>query len=230
MDSIITTFIPELIVGKDYDHYMSNIFQTLPVVGLEKERILDHSISHADNEGYWLEFGIHEGESIIHTAGCKLGTPNFMIHGFDSFEGLPEDWLSKESGHPNLKGKFNLEGNIPKHLLQYPNINVIKGWFDKSLPEFIKDNNINKISYLNIDSDLYSSSNTILTLLTPYFKGDCIIYFDEFCNYPGGENGEYKAFSEFLHKNKHNIETCESLGIGMPYGFSVATFKIKFKD
>ena len=40
MDSIITTFIPELIVGKDYNHYMSNIFQTLPVVGLEKEKMM----------------------------------------------------------------------------------------------------------------------------------------------------------------------------------------------
>ena len=93
----------------------------------------------------------------------------------------------------------------------------------------LKNNNINKVSFLNIDSDLYSSANTVLTLLTPYFKDHCVIYFDEFCNYPGGENGEYKAFSEFLHKNKNNIEACIPLGIGMPYGFSVASFVIKFK-
>ena len=224
MSSIISTFIPELIVGNDYDHYMSNIFQTLPVVGENKEVILHNSIQQAEDEGYWLEFGVHEGETIMYTAGCKLGTPGFLIHGFDSFEGLPEDWIEN-----NPKGHFDLGGEIPKHLLQYSNINIIKGWYDTSIPKFIKENNINKISFLNIDSDLYSSANTILTLLTPYFKGDCIIHFDEFCNYPGGKNGEYKAFSEFLHKNKHNIETCESLGIGMPYGFSVAAFKLKFK-
>ena len=230
MSQITSTFIPEIIVGNDYHDYMENIFPTLPVLGTDKLSILDKSIPHADDKGYWLEFGIHEGETITHTAGRKLGIPDFKIHGFDSFEGLPEDWLQPETGHPNLKGHFNLDGNIPSHLLSLNNINIVKGWFDKSLPKFIKDNDINKISFLNIDSDLYSSANTILTLLTPYFKGDCIIHFDEFCNYPGAENGEYKAFSEFLHKNKNKINTCESLGIGMPYGFSVAAFKINFKE
>ena len=225
MSKIISTFIPELIVGKNYNDYMENIFPTLPVLGKDKLSILDKSIPHADNDGYWLEFGIHEGETIVHTAGSKLNTPNFIIHGFDSFEGLPEDWIKN-----NPKGHFNLDGNIPNHLLSLNNVNIVKGWFDKSLPEFIKNNNINKVSFLNIDSDLYSSANTVLTLLTPYFKGYCVIHFDEFCNYPGGESGEYKAFSEFLHKNKSKINTCESLGIGMPYGFSVAAFRINFKE
>ena len=230
MSSIKSTFIPELIVGKDYNDYMENIFHTLPILGEDKLSILDKVIPHADDDGYWLEFGVHEGETITHTAGCKLSTPNFQIHGFDSFEGLPEDWLQPETGHPNLKGHFNLGGKVPNHLLILNNINIVKGWFDKSLPKFIKNNDINKISFLNIDSDLYSSANTILTLLTPYFKGYCIIHFDEFCNYPGGENGEYKAFSEFLHNNKNNIEACIPLGIGMPHGFSVASFVIKFKE
>jgi hypothetical protein len=225
MSKIISTFIPELIVGKNYNDYMENIFPTLPVLGKDKLSILDKSIPHADNDGYWLEFGIHEGETIVHTAGSKLNTPNFIIHGFDSFEGLPEDWIKN-----NPKGHFNLDGNIPNHLLSLNNVNIVKGWFDKSLPKFIKENDINKISFLNIDSDLYSSANTVLTLLTPYFKGYCVIHFDEFCNYPGGENGEYKAFSEFLHKNKNIIEACIPLGIGMPYGFSVASFVIKFKE
>ena len=225
MSQIISSFIPELIVGKDYYDYMENIFPTLPILGEDKLSILDKSIPHADDKGYWLEFGVHEGETIVHTAGNKLGVSDFKIHGFDSFEGLPEDWIEN-----NPKGHFNLDSNIPKHLLNLKNINIVKGWFDESLPKFIKNNNINKVSFLNIDSDLYSSANTVLTLLTPYFKGHCVIYFDEFCNYPGGEDGEYKAFSEFLHKNKDIIEACIPLGIGMPYGFSVASFVMKFKE
>jgi hypothetical protein len=225
MSQIISSFIPELIVGKDYYDYMENIFPTLPILGEDKLSILDKSIPHADDKGYWLEFGVHEGETIVHTAGNKLGVSDFKIHGFDSFEGLPEDWIEN-----NPKGHFNLDSNIPKHLLNLNNINIVKGWFDESLPKFIKNNNINKVSFLNIDSDLYSSANTVLTLLTPYFKGHCVIYFDEFCNYPGGEDGEYKAFSEFLHKNKDIIEACIPLGIGMPYGFSVASFVMKFKE
>tara|TARA_B100000795_G_C22626453_1_gene370918 strand:- start:58 stop:750 length:693 start_codon:yes stop_codon:yes gene_type:complete len=230
MSSIISTFIPEIIIGKDYNDYMENIFPTLPVIADNKLSMIDQSIIHADEGGYWLEFGVHSGETITHTAGRKLGVPNLIIHGFDSFEGLPEDWLQPETGHTNLKGHFDLDGKIPQNLLCVQNINIIKGWFDKSLPKFIKENDINKISFLNIDSDLYSSANIVLTLLTPYFKGHCVVYFDEFCNYPGGENGEYKAFSEFLHNNKDNIEKCIPIGIGMPHGFSVASFVIKFKE
>ena len=89
MNSIISTFIPEIIIGKNYNDYMENIFNTLPVLGEDKLSILDKSISHADNNGYWLEFGVHEGETIIHTAGRKLSIPEFKIHGFDSFKGLP---------------------------------------------------------------------------------------------------------------------------------------------
>ena len=83
MSSIISTFIPELIVGKDYQDYMENVFPTLPILGTDKLSILDKSIPHADDRGYWLEFGIHEGETIVHTAGSKLNVSNFIIHGFD---------------------------------------------------------------------------------------------------------------------------------------------------
>ena len=93
MSSIISTFIPEIIIGKDYNDYMENIFHTLPILGEDKLSILDKVIPHADDDGYWLEFGVHSGETITHTAGRKLGVPNLIIHGFDSFEGLPEDWL-----------------------------------------------------------------------------------------------------------------------------------------
>ena len=125
MSQIISSFIPELIVGKDYYDYMENIFPTLPILGEDKLSILDKSIPHADDKGYWLEFGVHEGETIVHTAGNKLGVSDFKIHGFDSFEGLPEDWIEN-----NPKGHFNLDSNIPKHLLNLNNINIVKGWFD----------------------------------------------------------------------------------------------------
>ena len=36
MSSIISTFIPEIIIGKDYNDYMENIFPTLPVIADNK--------------------------------------------------------------------------------------------------------------------------------------------------------------------------------------------------
>jgi hypothetical protein len=39
----------------------------------------------------YLEFGVHRGESMRLWSGL-LRHPQAMLHGFDSFEGLPEDW------------------------------------------------------------------------------------------------------------------------------------------
>jgi len=54
--------------------------------------------------------------------------PKTPIFGFDSFEGLPEDW----SG-PWIKGSFDMNGNLPR---VHPNVQLIKGWFDDTIPEF----------------------------------------------------------------------------------------------
>lgn len=62
MSQITSTFIPEIIVGKDYTDYMENIFPTLPILGDDKISILDKSIPHADDKGYWLEFEYMKGK------------------------------------------------------------------------------------------------------------------------------------------------------------------------
>jgi hypothetical protein len=68
------------------------------------------------------------------------GESNLMVYGFDSFEGLPEDWAigvmnGKEDTDRFIRGKtFDLRGNLP---VVRPNVRLLKGWFDKTLPEFL---------------------------------------------------------------------------------------------
>ncbi len=62
---------------------------------------LDNALAHIDTEGLVLEFGVSRGTTINHIAK-KL--PNQTVYGFDSFEGLPEEWqLNKkkkiQAGH-----------------------------------------------------------------------------------------------------------------------------------
>ena len=55
------------------------------------------------SEGFWAEFGVYRGASLIHAhrhlkkpaTGGIGGTCRFngTMAGFDSFEGLPEKWL-----------------------------------------------------------------------------------------------------------------------------------------
>jgi hypothetical protein len=139
----------------------------------------------------WLEFGVFRGKTINYIS--KFTTDS--VYGFDSFEGLPEAW------RPGFgKGYFNTGGSLP---LVNNNVVLIKGWFDKVLPQFIESQNKKKISFLHIDCDIYSSAKYILDSLKHILDNDCVVVFDELVNYPGfdGPNGELKAFYEFINEN-----------------------------
>ena len=59
------------------------------------------------SDSYYLEFGVFKGKS-INLFSSKL--PQITFNGFDSFEGLQEDW----KGWALPKGSFDLKGNLPK--------------------------------------------------------------------------------------------------------------------
>jgi len=131
--------------------------------------------------GWNLEFGVHTGSTINCIATVR---PDIKFAGFDSFEGLPEEW---DMGQKTVsKEAFDRKGVMP----EVPdNVVLIKGFFDTSLPEWLKENaehgyerpdpQNQSISYLHIDSDIYSSAVTIFDHLNDYIKPGCIIRFDE---------------------------------------------------
>ena len=99
------------------------------------------------------------------------------------------------------------------------NVILIKGWFNNTVENFIKNKN-KKVSFIHIDCDIYSSTKCIFDALKNYMDKDCIIIFDELVNYPGfdGEKGELKAFYEFITENKVDYEW---IGMnGTPTGMS----------
>jgi len=154
-----------------------------------KFQVIDYALSKISNKkGLILEFGVYKCETINYLAK-RLS--NLKIFGFDSFEGLPENW---RDGFP--KGTFSLN-EIPN---VEDNVVLIKGWFEKSIPDFIIQNQ-DDIVFLHIDCDLYSSTNTIFNNLKNQIKKGTVIVFDEYFNYPGWENGEFKAFQEFVKDN-----------------------------
>ena len=85
------------------------------------------------------------------------------------------------------------------------NIVTHKGWFDDTLPKFVQNYN-EKISFLHIDCDLYSSTKTIFKWLDNQITEGTIILFDEYFNYPFWEQHEYKAFQEFVNHNNIRYE------------------------
>ncbi len=136
------------------------------------------------SKGLICEFGVYRGTTINFIASLT----SELVHGFDSFEGLPETW------RPGFeRGRFRL-GRLPK---VRSNVRLIKGWFDQTLPAFLAEHD-QKAAFLHIDSDLYSSARTMLTLCRQRIQPGTVIVFDEFFNYPGWKDGEHKAFNEFI--------------------------------
>ncbi|WP_411894878.1 class I SAM-dependent methyltransferase [Winogradskyella sp. A2] len=164
---------------------------------ISRNAVLKTALKHVTIDGQYLEFGVFSGKTINLIA---KENPTKKIYGFDSFEGLPESW---RDGY--LPGHFDRKDSLPKVL---KNVNLIKGWFSETLPKFIEENKTN-VAFLHIDCDIYSSTVTVLELLKPFIKQDSIIVFDEYFNYPGWKDGEYKAFKEFtdLHKIKYEYIT-----------------------
>src|SRR5437868_900632 len=51
--------------------------------------VLDIALNNALHHGHVVEFGVFKGGTIRYIAAKD---PNRTVHGFDSFEGLPEAW------------------------------------------------------------------------------------------------------------------------------------------
>ena len=150
----------------------------------DKDALLRHAVSLAPAEGLVLEFGVFSGHTINLMADTLPGRP---IHGFDSFEGLPEGW------RPGFgPGAFALPG--PPEVR--PGVELVVGWFDRTLPGFL-DRNPGPAALVHVDCDLYSSTQTVLAQLRDRIGAGTILVFDEYFNYPGWQQHEFRAFREF---------------------------------
>ena len=139
-----------------------------------------------------LEFGVFEG----YTLGLirEALDDSYKVFGFDSFEGLPEDWENTVC----MKGHFNTNGKIP----DIQGVKFFKGWFEDTIPDYLKE--CDDIALLHVDCDLYSSTKTIFKYLHPFIKKDTIIVFDEWRFNEGKNNDhEQKAFYEYVIE--HNV-------------------------
>jgi hypothetical protein len=150
-----------------------------------REQMLKIVFSRAKIDGLYLEFGVGEGNSINSIAKHVDGT----VHGFDSFQGLPEPWFDHFD-----KGMFSTNLQLPSCP---ENVEFHIGLFDKTLPEFITKHN-GQISFIHVDCDLYSSTKVIFDILGDLINSGTVILFDEYFNYPGWQNHEFKAFQEFV--------------------------------
>jgi hypothetical protein len=159
----------------------------------DRYELLEYAVREVQiANGLWLEFGVYKGNTLNFIAE-RTKCP---VYGFDSFRGNPEDWRSEYK-----KGAFALE-EIPQFS---SNISIMCGYFQDILPKFL-ETHTKTIAFAHIDCDLYSSAKVIFDLAGHKLAEGSIIVFDEYFNYPGWKNHEFKAFMEFIEKSGKEYE------------------------
>jgi hypothetical protein len=162
-------------------HYLSN-----------RKQLFEFAVTHGNGNGLFLEFGVYHGASINMIARLTSNT----VHGFDTFQGLPADWVVSDGQSENVEpaGSYTTHGQIPE---APDNVQFHVGTFEATLPGFCHEHK-EPVSFMNIDCDLYDSTKIIFDHLSGQISKGTIIVFDDYFCFPGWRDHEAKAFWEFI--------------------------------
>jgi hypothetical protein len=152
---------------------------------LRKRRELFHQIAErvGGKKVLYLEFGVAKGTSMRYWSQL-LSSPACVFHGFDTFEGLPEEWRLGD------KGAYSANGSVPE--IADSRVKFFRGMFQDTLPRYAVPDH--EVLIINIDCDLYSSTRFVLHFLAESIRPGTFIYFDEFSD----PHNELRAFRELL--------------------------------
>lgn len=168
--------------------------------------VLDAALSRSDEpDGLILEFGVFKGDSICHMGARR---PQAKLHGFDSFQGFPED----------AQRDWEQDFSVPA-LPQVPdNVTLHQGFFDQTLPPFVAAWNGMRppLALVHIDCDIFSSTHTVLTTLGPYLRAGDILVFDELMNYTEFAANEFLALYLFLERSGLDFDWLATWGRAYP--------------
>jgi hypothetical protein len=155
------------------------------------DQIRSYAISSINPEGLLMEFGVWFGGS-INFFGKRISDrkDGRKIHGFDSFQGLVEEW----HGHYIMPDDFSQQGVAPQVL---PNVELVIGVVEQKLPEFLATHP-GPIAFIHVDTDTYSTARFILEQCGDRFVSGTTILFDDYLGFPNWRNGEHKALLETL--------------------------------
>ena len=192
----ITTVLSELerrTASECADYVQANMQTSLNFS--RKEDLWDHALTKVNARGLIVEFGVFSGYSINHIAKTFKDD---VVYGFDSFEGLQEDWIGSEA----RKGTFDMGGRLPTVVA---NVQLVKGWFDKTIPLFLSEHG-SPFCFMHIDCDTYEAAKIVFDLIGQRIQVGTVIVFDEYFGYRGWKIGEHKAWREFVSSMNFRYE------------------------
>jgi tetratricopeptide (TPR) repeat protein len=158
----------------------------LPQIHFNRWTLYDAAVARADRSRPMYEFGVWMGNSF------RYLIDSFPTgFGFDTFEGLPENW------HGLPPGSYSSFGQVPNIL----GADFITGEFRDTLPGFFGEARP-MAGLINFDADLYSSTKTALTHAAPVIDDRTVLIFDELIVNRNWEQDEFRALKEFCEANE----------------------------
>jgi hypothetical protein len=166
------------------------------------------------DDGYYMEFGIMNGESAI-SAYRQLRGIVKDIYGFDTFSGHPSQ--SDEDKSVAEYAPYFFEGNyksvdkevvyryiLGATMMPENDLHLIQGKFSDSLPKFdkaqLKDKGFPVCVF--VDCDLYSSSKDVFNFITDIVRTGTWLLVDDYWCYRGDPKaGVRRAFDEWVRDN-----------------------------
>jgi hypothetical protein len=177
--------------------------------------IREHLYHGGAKKGYYLEFGVLNGDSLWDAYQTMRGIASHY-YGFDSFQGLPK--LSKEDNDGKHLMPFWNEGTVRggtisrvqemllARSIPSNQLTLIPGFYEDTLKtvdpkELFKDKGDCHVCL--IDCDLYSSSKTVFEWIEPILTNGTWLLLDDYWCYRGSPgHGQRKAFHEWIDQSE----------------------------
>ena len=166
--------------------------------------------------GYYIEFGVQNGESIIDVYRQLRG--HFThVFGFDSFKGIPPAKnpidLEGVGQYPtaSIAGNYNSlsPDEVRKNIIsscRMPSemLTLVDGFFEDTIPKFDKTKLLKygELCGVYIDCTSYDATKMALDFTNDLIKDGTWLFFDDYWCYRGSPKyGPQKAISDWLNQN-----------------------------
>lgn len=181
----------------------------LPSKRAIRKYCLKQAVDRLGTSGLVAEFGVWKGSGVNLFARQLEGT-GATVWGFDSFEGLEEDWTGHARG--GQAGRFTLKGILPD---VDPSVRLVKGWVQDTVPNWLVENADRPVVFAHLDLDTYSPTRFVLEALRPRLVVGSVLLFDELYGYPGWRSHEYKALQECLPEQSYRYIAFSQQAVGI---------------
>lgn len=162
--------------------------------------------------GAVLEFGVFKGASLMRLLGFRellsTGAAREVV-AFDTFGTFPETeyepGVEYREEFVEEAGEESISVQQMERVLEergYQNVELVEGDITRTLPAYLEENPELRISFLNLDTDIYEPSRVVLEECFDRVVPGGVVLLDDYGVFPG----ETKAVDEYFSGESYDIK------------------------